>query len=69
MDPHRAMAWSLCLPLLQASLAAVFGLGVSNRVLYKLALVPLSDYTFFLAQLQTFGYVLVYFSALAYRYR
>lgn len=30
-------------------------LAVANRVLYKLALVPMSDYPFFLAQLTTFG--------------
>jgi len=30
-------------------------LGVANRVLYKMALVPLGDYVFFLAQFQTFG--------------
>ncbi|KAL6767274.1 hypothetical protein ACKKBG_A39320 [Auxenochlorella protothecoides x Auxenochlorella symbiontica] len=52
-----------------ASVAAVFILGIGNRVLYKLALVPLSDYSFFLAQLQTFGYLAVYFSVLAYRFR
>ena len=32
-------------------------LGVGNRVLYKLALVPLKQYPFFLAQLATFGFV------------
>ena len=31
-------------------------LGVGNRVLYKLALVPLKHYPFFLAQLATVGY-------------
>lgn len=31
-------------------------MGVGNRVLYKLALVPLKQYPFFLAQLSTFGY-------------
>lgn len=30
-------------------------LAVANRVLYKLALVPMKDYPFFLAQLTTFG--------------
>jgi len=44
--------------------AVVIALGVSNRVLYKMALVPLNDYVFFLAQLTTFGYVAVYFSVL-----
>lgn len=43
-------------------------MGVANRVLYKLALVPLKHYPFFLAQLATFGYVLVYFSILHVRY-
>ena len=43
--------------------------GVANRVLYKMALVPLGNYVFFLAQLQTFGYVAVYFAALLWRYR
>ncbi|CAA2991231.1 CLT2, chloroplastic [Olea europaea subsp. europaea] len=33
-------------------------LAIANRVLYKLALVPLKEYPFFLAQLTTFGYVL-----------
>lgn len=31
-------------------------MGVGNRVLYKLALVPMKEYPFFLAQLATFGY-------------
>jgi hypothetical protein len=35
--------------------AAVVVMGVGNRVLYKLALVPLKQYPFFLAQLATFG--------------
>ncbi|KAL5764524.1 hypothetical protein ACOSP7_016877 [Xanthoceras sorbifolium] len=43
-------------------------MGVGNRVLYKLALVPLKQYPFFLAQLATFGYVIVYFSILYIRY-
>lgn len=36
--------------------AVTVALGVGNRVLYKLALVPLKHYPFFLAQLATFGY-------------
>ncbi|CAA2999785.1 protein CLT1, chloroplastic-like isoform X2 [Olea europaea var. sylvestris] len=44
-------------------------LGVGNRVLYKLALVPLKHYPFFLAQFATFGYVIVYFSILYLRYQ
>jgi len=35
--------------------AVTVGLAVANRVLYKLALVPLKEYPFFLAQLTTFG--------------
>eukprot|EP00897_Mesotaenium_endlicherianum_P006761 jgi/Mesen1/6112/ME000310S05197 len=44
-------------------------LGVANRILYKLALVPLKEYPFFLAQFTTFGYVAVYFAVLGWRYR
>lgn len=54
---------------LQLSILAVVVFGVANRVLYKMALVPLGNYVFFLAQLQTFGYVAVYFGALLWRYR
>lgn len=35
--------------------ATTAALGVGNRVLYKLALIPLKQYPFFLAQLSTFG--------------
>ncbi|KAL4324359.1 hypothetical protein GQ457_11G019070 [Hibiscus cannabinus] len=49
-----------------AAMTVVFGVG--NRVLYKLALVPLKHYPFFLAQLATFGYVVVYFSVMYLRY-
>ncbi|KAM4069286.1 hypothetical protein ACB094_12G078400 [Castanea mollissima] len=44
-------------------------LAVANRVLYKLALVPMKQYPFFLAQLTTFGYVAIYSSILYMRYR
>ncbi|XP_042457784.1 protein CLT1, chloroplastic-like [Zingiber officinale] len=44
-------------------------LGTGNRVLYKLALVPLKEYPFFLAQFATFGYLVVYFSILYTRYQ
>ena len=79
---------------LQATIAVVVGTGVANRVLYKLALVPMggegcmsssllpkwlvpcsllyavaADYVFVLSQFQTFGYVLVYASLLASRFR
>nr|XP_043631066.1 protein CLT1, chloroplastic-like [Erigeron canadensis] len=58
-------------PRVKIAVAALvtMGLGVGNRVLYKLALVPLNNYPFFLAQLATFGYVVVYFSILHFRYR
>jgi uncharacterized membrane protein len=56
-------------PAIAAASAAVVALAVANRVLYKLALVPLKQYPFFLAQLTTFGYVAVYFSILYARYR
>ncbi|KAK9915593.1 hypothetical protein WJX75_001294 [Coccomyxa subellipsoidea] len=49
--------------------AVVMTFGVFNRILYKMALVPLGDYIFFLAQFQTFSYVVVYFTALLIRYR
>ncbi|KAL6184546.1 hypothetical protein ACLB2K_045947 [Fragaria x ananassa] len=44
-------------------------LAVANRVLYKLALVPMKNHPFFLAQFTTFGYVVIYFSILYVRYR
>lgn len=34
-----------------------------------MALQPLGNYVFFLAQFQTFGYVVVYFAFLFFRYR
>ncbi|KAI3725620.1 hypothetical protein L1987_65411 [Smallanthus sonchifolius] len=43
-------------------------LAVGNRVLYKLALVPMKEYPFFLAQVNTFGYVVIYFSILYMRH-
>ncbi|GLJ12522.1 hypothetical protein SUGI_0192670 [Cryptomeria japonica] len=53
--------------LIAATMTMLFGVG--NKVLYKLALVPLKNYPFFLAQLATFGYVVVYFSILYIRYK
>ncbi|XP_016569007.2 uncharacterized protein LOC107867346 isoform X1 [Capsicum annuum] len=44
-------------------------LGVANQVLYKLALVPMKEYPFFLAQVTTFGYLAIYLSILYARYR
>ncbi|CAL1395508.1 unnamed protein product [Linum trigynum] len=55
--------------MIMASSAATIGLAVANRVLYKLALVPMKDYPFFLAQFTTFGYVVIYSSILHMRYR
>ncbi|GLC46764.1 hypothetical protein PLESTB_001488100 [Pleodorina starrii] len=58
---------------LPVKLLALIGLvlitGVSNRVLYRMALVPLRDHIFFLAQLQNLGYLAVYFTALWWRSR
>jgi hypothetical protein len=53
----------------QASVAAAMATGVANRVLYKMALVPMGNYVFVLSQFQTFGYLLVYFGILAARYK
>lgn len=47
----------------------MLGLGTLNRVLYRLALVPLKDYVFFLAQAQNIGYILIYYALLALRFR
>ncbi|KAH6788534.1 CRT transporter 2 [Perilla frutescens var. frutescens] len=43
-------------------------IAVANRVLQKLALVPMKDYPFFLAQLNSFAFVGVFFSVLHMRY-
>ncbi|XP_042520570.1 protein CLT1, chloroplastic [Macadamia integrifolia] len=66
-DGRRRRDRDRTVEVLVAATATVV-LGVGNRVLYKLALVPLKHYPFFLAQLATFGYVLVYFSVLYARY-
>lgn len=55
--------------LLVVCSTVTFVLAIANRVLYKLALVPLKEYPFFLAQFITFGYVVIYFSVLYSRYR
>ncbi|CAL4929618.1 unnamed protein product [Urochloa decumbens] len=52
-----------------AAAAATVVFAVMNRVLYKLALVPMKNYPFFLAQFATFGYVIVYSSILFIRFR
>ncbi|XP_030528544.1 protein CLT2, chloroplastic isoform X1 [Rhodamnia argentea] len=51
------------------SAAVTVAFAVANRVLYKLALVPMKQYPFFLAQVTTFGYVAIYFSILYIRNR
>eukprot|EP00197_Chlamydomonas_leiostraca_P007043 CAMPEP_0202860260 /NCGR_PEP_ID=MMETSP1391-20130828/2039_1 /ASSEMBLY_ACC=CAM_ASM_000867 /TAXON_ID=1034604 /ORGANISM="Chlamydomonas leiostraca, Strain SAG 11-49" /LENGTH=566 /DNA_ID=CAMNT_0049539403 /DNA_START=243 /DNA_END=1944 /DNA_ORIENTATION=- len=58
--------WS---PKLVAMILLVLVFGVTNRVLYKQALVPMQNYVFFLAQFQNIGYLAVYFTALWVRYR
>lgn len=50
------------------AIATVF-LSVTNKILYKMALIPLKQYPLFLAQLSTLSYVLVYSSTLYVRYR
>ncbi|XP_040950167.1 protein CLT2, chloroplastic isoform X2 [Gossypium hirsutum] len=55
--------------LIAISSAVTITFAVANRVLYKLALVPMKEYPFFLAQFTTFGYVAIYFSILFLRYR
>ena len=42
------------------SVVVVVSLAVVNRILYRMALVPLENYVFFLAQFQTFAYVFAY---------
>ena len=68
VQPGRDQCLTLAVSL-QLSILAVVVFGVANRVLYKMALVPMGNYVFFLAQLQTFGYVAVYFSILYARYK
>ena len=48
---HSCPARPLIAPW-QALCFAVLVFGVSNRVLYRMALVPMQDYVFFLAQFQ-----------------
>jgi len=53
----------------QALCSTVLVFGVANRVLYRMALVPMRDYVFFLAQLQNISYLAVYFLFLYLRIR
>ncbi|KAG6705139.1 hypothetical protein I3843_07G160900 [Carya illinoinensis] len=62
-------AYSSDTKLIVTASAVTAMLAIANRVLYKLALVPMKEYPFFLAQLTTFGYVAIYFSILYIRYR
>jgi hypothetical protein len=43
-------------------------LSVANKVLYKMALIPMSKYPFFLAQITTLGFVIIYSMILFVRY-
>ncbi|XP_078442612.1 protein CLT1, chloroplastic-like [Wolffia australiana] len=52
-----------------AAAVVTVALATGNRVLHKLALIPLKNYPFFLALFTTFGYVMVYFTILYFRYR
>lgn len=63
-DSGRQLDVTRELIILNSALTLV--LGVGNRVLYKLALVPMKEYPFFLAQLTTFGWVLVFLFQLLY---
>lgn len=54
---------------IRAGIVTLVVLGVVNRVLYKLALVPMAPYVFFLAQALTCAYVAVYGPILWLRWR
>lgn len=47
-----------------AAIIMVVTSAIINRILYKMALIPLENYVFFLAQFQTFSYVFVYAAVL-----
>ncbi|KAI4382146.1 hypothetical protein MLD38_008145 [Melastoma candidum] len=70
VDEGEMKRWGLEKRKVEVAVAAVATvvLGVGNRVLNKLALVPLKQYPFFLAQVATVGYIVVYFSILYVRY-
>lgn len=53
------------IPLMLFALA----MGVTNRVLYRVSLVPMADYTYFLSLLLSFGYVTVFSTILLLRVR
>ena len=52
-----------------AAVSAVIVSGVLNLVTHKLALVPLANHIFFLAQFMTVSYVLIYSTTLYVRYK
>lgn len=60
VEVGRIWRWRVDKRTVEVAIAAAVTvvLGVGNRVLYKLALVPLKQYPFFLAQLATVGYSL-----------
>ncbi|KAL9446964.1 hypothetical protein AB3S75_014599 [Citrus x aurantiifolia] len=66
--PQTASPSSSNSQIIIISSAVTVTLAIANRVLYKLALVPMKQYPFFLAQITTFGYVVIYFSILYTRY-
>lgn len=53
--PNSKASSSSDAKLIVVSSVITTALAVANRVLYKLALVPMKDYPFFLAQVTTFG--------------
>jgi hypothetical protein len=57
------------LPSLQGLVGGLVLVGTTNRVLYRMALVPMKEHTFALATFQNVFYCLAYFSLLALRYR
>lgn len=48
-------------PKLILLICCVLIFGVTNRVLYRISLVPMKEHTFFLAQFQNISYLVVYF--------
>jgi hypothetical protein len=52
-----------------AAIALVLACGVANRVLYRLALVPMREHLFALAQFQNLGYVVIYGAIVALKLR
>jgi len=62
--PDAALAERLPIGFAALLSIATVALATANRVMYKVALVPLGNYVFFLAQFTTFGYVLAYWMAL-----